>query len=347
MKKLFLILLMLVAVGTFGYAARPKEDPAQKAAAPKKIVLAYVCKILDNPWFQATTAAFKKKALELGASEVLLIDSKMDPELSMSQVDTVIAQKIDGLVISLPDQKLSRAVVDKCKAANIPVIGTDDPLIENGKRIAPSFELNSYDAGYVMGEFLGNYVNKNKLVGNIKVTMYVNLAALQISSFVERTNGANAGWLKMVPVYPKDRMITADTDTADPEAGYQTMAATIVAHPEVKTWFVTTVNDEVATGAVRALEQARLDKTSYVVGLGGYLAKNEFKKDVTCLVASSYISPQIDGETNAQAMMDFILHGKEIYGQYKKAGMDYGVFFLPSIVVTKENYRQVMGKDAD
>ena len=347
MKRLFLIVLTLVVVGAFCFAAGNKEASPQGAKGEKKIVLAYICKILDNPWFQATTSAFKAKALELGASEVLLIDSKMDPELSMSQVDTVIAQKIDGLVINLPDQKLSRAVVDKCRAANIPVIGTDDPLIENGKRIAPSFELDSYDAGYVMGEYLGDYVKKNNLVGNIKDTMYVNLAALQISSFVERTNGANAGWSKMVPEYPKDRMITADTDTADPEAGYQTMAATIVAHPEVKTWFVTTVNDEVATGAVRALEQARLDKTSYVVGLGGYLAKDEFKKDVTCLVASSYISPKIDGEANAQAMMDFILHGKEIYGEYKKPGMDYGVFFLPSIVVTKENYREIMGKDAD
>jgi len=342
MKKLLLALLLLAVFSAFSFAGGAEEKPGQK-----KIVLAYICKLLDNPWFQATTSAFKAKALELGASEVLLIDSKMDPELSMSQVDTVIAQKIDGLVINLPDQKLSRAVVDKCKAAKIPVIGTDDPLIENGKRIAPSFELDSYDAGYVMGEYLGNYVKKNKLLGNINSIMYVNLAALQISSFVERTNGANAAWSKLVPEYPKDRMITADTDTAAPEAGYETMAATIVAHPEVKTWFVTTVNDEVATGAVRALEQARLDKTSYVVGLGGYLAKDEFKKDVTCLVASSYISPKIDGETNAQAMMDFILHGKEIYGEYKKAGMDVGVFFLPSIVVTKENYREVMGKDAD
>ena len=265
----------------------------------------------------------------------------------MSQVDTVISQKIDGLVINLPDQKLSRAVVDKCKAANLPVIGTDDPLIENGKRIAPSLELDSYDAGFVMGDYLGKYVKKNNLVANIKNTMYVNLAALQISSFVERTNGANAAWSKNVPEYPKDRMVTADTDTADPEAGYQTMAATIVAHPEVKTWFVTTVNDEVATGAVRALEQAKLDKTSYVVGLGGYLAKNEFKKDATCLIASSYISPKRDGEANAQALMDFILKGKEIYGEYKKPGDEVGIYWMPTIVVTKEDYKQIMGKDAD
>ncbi len=342
MKRVSLIVLVALLAASFCFATGTKEP-----AAKKKIVVAYICKLLDNPWFQATTAAFKAKALELGASQVLLIDSKMDPELSMSQVDTVISQKIDGLVINLPDQKLSRAVVDKCKAAKIPVIGTDDPLIENGKRIAPSLELGSYDAGHVMGEYLGKYVREKNLAANIEDTMYVNLAALQISSFVERTNGANDAWKKEMPDYPKDRMIVADTDTADPEAGYQTMAATIVAHPEVKTWFVTTVNDEVATGGARALEQAKLEHTSYIVGLGGYLAKDEFKKDFTPIIASSHISAQVDGDMNAQALMDKILKGKEIYGEYKKPGDEVGIYWMPTTVVTKETYRKVMGKDAD
>lgn len=341
MRKLFLVLLLVAVAATFCFAGGAKEK------GPKKIVVAYVCKVLDNPWFQATTSAFKAKALELGASEVLLLDSKMDPELAMSQVDTLISQKIDGLVINLPDEKLSRAVVDKCKAAKIPLIGTDDPLIENGKRIAPSLELDSYAAGYVMGEYLAKYVKEKNLVKNVADTMYVNLAGLQIASFVQRTNGANDAWSKILPDYPKDRMITADTDTVLTEEGYQTMSATIVAHPEVKTWFVTTVNDEVAIGAARALEQARLERTSYVAGLGGYLAKNEFKKDFTPIIASSHISAQTDGEVNAKALMDFILHGKEIYGEFKKAGDEYGIYWMPTIVVTKENYRQVMGKDAD
>jgi L-arabinose transport system substrate-binding protein len=153
--------------------------------------------------------------------------------------------------------------------------------------------------------------------------------------------------MKGLPDYPKDRMITADTTTVLTEEGYKTMSANIVAHPQVKTWFVTTVNDEVAIGAARALEQARLEHTSYVVGLGGYLAKAEFKKDFTPIIASSHISAVIDGETNAQAMMDYILKGKEIFGDKKKPGMEFGIFWMPSLIVTKDNYRQVMGKDAD
>jgi L-arabinose transport system substrate-binding protein len=342
MKKILVVLLIVCFAASLSFAEGSKEGSAKK-----KIVVAYICKVLDNPWFQSTTAAFKAKAMELGATEVLLIDSKMDPELALSQVDTVISQKIDGLLINLPDQKLSRAVVNKCNAAKLPVIGVDDPLIENGKRIAPSFELDAYDAGFVMGDYLAKFVKKNNLAKNVQETMYINLAGLQISSFVERTKGANEAWSKILPDYPADRMITADTTTVLTEEGYKTMSANIVAHPEVKTWFVTTVNDEVAMGAVRAIEQAKLDKTSYVVGLGGYLAKNEFKKDSTCLIASSYISPIIDGETNAKAIMDKILKGKEIFGDLKKAGEDVGVAYNPSTVVTKDDYKKIMGKDAE
>jgi L-arabinose transport system substrate-binding protein len=341
MKRLLLVLLVVAVVAASAFATGTKEGPQ------KKVVLAYVCKVLDNPWFQATTSAFKAKALALGASEVLLLDSKMDPELAMSQIDTLISQKVSGIVCNLPDEKLSRAVVDKCKAAKIPIIGTDDPLVENGKRIAPTLELDSYDAGYVMGDYLAKYVKEKGLIKNVNDTMYINLAGLQIASFVQRTKGANDAWSKILPSYPADRMITADTDTVLTEEGFQTMSAQIVAHPEVKTWFVTTVNDEVAIGAARALEQAKLDRTSYVAGLGGYLAKNEFKKDFTCIVASSHISATIDGETNAQAMMDFILKGKEIFGDKKKPGQEFGTFWMPSLIVTKENFRKVMGKDAD
>jgi L-arabinose transport system substrate-binding protein len=340
MKRLLLVLLVVAIVASSAFAGGTKEGP-------KKVVLAYVCKVLDNPWFQATTSAFKAKALALGASDVLLLDSKMDPELAMSQIDTLISQKVSGIVCNLPDEKLSRAVVDKCNAAKIPIIGTDDPLVENGKRIAPTLELDSYDAGYVMGDYLAKYVKEKGLIKDVKDTMYINLAGLQIASFVQRTKGANDAWSKILPDYPADRMITADTDTVLTEEGFQTMSAQIVAHPEVKTWFVTTVNDEVAIGAARALEQAKLDRTSYVAGLGGYLAKNEFKKDFTCIVASSHISAIIDGETNAQAMMDYVLKGKEIFGDKKKAGQQFGTFWMPSLIVTKDNFRSVMGKDAD
>src|SRR5574340_1002831 len=103
MKKLIVAVLLISVVGALCFASGSGEP------AKKKIVVAYVCKVLDNPWFQATTSAFKAKALALGASDVLLLDSKMDPELAMSQVDTLISQKISGLVINLPDEKLSRA----------------------------------------------------------------------------------------------------------------------------------------------------------------------------------------------------------------------------------------------
>ena len=58
-------------------------------------------------------------------------------------------------------------------------------------------------------------------------------------------------------------------------------------------------NDEGALGATRALEQANLDKKAVVVGIGGYLAIDEYKKDYSAFMATAYIDPVLDGQIAA------------------------------------------------
>ena len=71
-------------------------------------------------------------------------------------------------------------------------------------------------------------------------------------------------------------------------------------------------NEEGAVGGVRAFEQAGIDKTSYVIGLGGYLAKDEFKKDYSAMKAAAYFSSDAVGSTSAKVLMDFINNKTEI-----------------------------------
>lgn len=81
---------------------------------------------------------------------------------------------------------------------------------------------------------------------------------------------------------------------------------------------MTAPNDEGAQGATRALEQAGKDKDAIVIGVGGYLAKDEFKKEYSCFKATAYIDPVLDGTIAANAAMDWIEFGKVPYEEYKK-----------------------------
>ena len=323
-----------VALATAGFAQTARKD----------IVIAGIYKALDQGWFQDTSAAAEKTALRLGAKEYIKLDASMNPDKYMNALETVIARKVDGLIVCIPDQSLSKVTVDKCKAAGIPVLADDDALILDGKKLAPSFELDAFLVGKQMGEWLVDAVKKNGLVKNPPATAFLSLTMLTVNSCVPRSQGYESAW-KAGP-FAKVAIINADYN-GETEKAFNAASATINANPKIKTWFVCAPNDEGAQGAVRALEQRGLDKNAVVVGLGGYLAKDEYKKPYSAFKASAYIDPVTDGETVATAMMGKILKNKEIFAEYRKPGEDFGMYPLGAKMVTKDDYRQIMGKAAD
>jgi L-arabinose transport system substrate-binding protein len=313
-------------------------------AAKKSIVIAGIYKALDQGWFQDTSAAAEKTALKLGAKEYIKLDASMNPDKYMNALETVIARKVDGLIVCIPDQALSKVTVDKCKAAGIPVLADDDALILDGKKLAPSFELDAFLVGRQMGQWLVDTVKKGNLVKVPAATAFLSLTMLTVNSCVPRSQGYEAAW--KAGAFAKLPIINTDYN-GETEKAFNAVSATINANPKIKTWFVCAPNDEGAQGAVRALEQAGLDKNAIVVGLGGYLAKDEFKKPYSAFKASAYIDPVTDGETVATAMMDKIQKGKEIFAEYKKPGEDFGMYPLGAKMVTAADYKAIMGKAAN
>ena len=95
-------------------------------------------------------------------------------------------------------------------------------------------------------------------------------------------------------------------------------------------------NEEGTVGAVRALEQAGLDKESCVIGLGGYLAKDEFRKEGgSAMKAAAYFSSDAVGRGSVEVLLKLI-NGEEV-------GQETAV---DAIIVTPENFEEVMGDAA-
>ncbi len=242
----------LLVVGSFAQTAK------------KNIVIAGIYKALDQGWFQDTSAAAEKTALKLGAKEYLKLDASMNPDKYMTALETVIARKVDGVIVCIPDQSLSNATVNKLKAAGIPVLADDDALIDaNGKKLAPSFELDAFLVGKQMGLWLVNHVMDKKLVKDPATTGFMSLTIMTVNSCVPRSEGYEAAW--KAGLYSKVKIFQADYN-GETEKAFNVAAATITANPKIKTWFVCAPNDEGAQGATRALEQAGLDKEAVVVG---------------------------------------------------------------------------------
>ncbi|WP_312641321.1 substrate-binding domain-containing protein [Hydrogenoanaerobacterium sp.] len=330
--------------GSSSAASSAESTPAASGEGP---TLAFICKDLSQEWFVGTSTAMLETAKERGAKDVIMLDCAMSPDKYMNALDTAISQKVDVLIVCPPDQKLSQITVDRCKEAGIKVMADDDGLInEDGVHIAPALELDAYKVGEGIGEYLAKYVMDNKINDDYSKVGYICMTMSEVSSCVPRSEGALDKFKALTPDFPENKIIKADYDGTT-DKGFNVAAATITANPDIKTWLVTAPNDEGAQGATRALEQAGLDKDAIVIGVGGYLAKDEFKKEYSCFKATAYIDPKLDGKLAANAAMDWIEEGKVPYDEFKKDGSEFGVYPFSATMVDATNYKEVMRGDAD
>lgn len=353
MKKAFALLLTLSM--TLGLAACTTDAPpantgstapspsasAPTAASPadtgstgSKGMIYGIYKAGDQTWFIDEGDA-AKAAAEAAGYEFTYVDAKMSPEEYLKAIDNAIANKAAGIVTCIPDQTMSQAVIDKCEAAGMPVVAADDALEVGGTKIAPWVGINAYKIGEANGEWLANYAKDNSLVGKEDVGLLI-MTMDTVSSCVPRAEGEYDKFVAMTPDFDTAKIFKADYDGTT-DKGNTAAAAVITAHPEIKTWLVTGANEEGCIGAARALESAGLDANACVVGLGGYMAKDEFKKEGgSCVKASAYFSAESVGAGSVQVLLDLI-GGKE---PVMETAVD-------AVVVTIDNYKEVMGKYAE
>ena len=317
--------------------AEETTDEADGAAEKDGPLIYGIYKAGDQTWFIDEGAA-AQAAVEAAGGEFVYVDAKMSPEEYLKAIDNAIANKADGIVTCIPDQTMSQAVVDKCEEAGMPVVAADDALQDaDGNKIAPWVGINAYVIGQANGEWLANYVKDNDFTTKDDVAMLI-MTMDTVSSCVPRAEGEYDKFTELCPDFDTAKIYKADYDGTT-DKGNTAAAAVITAHPEVKTWLVTGANEEGCVGAIRALESAGLDADACVVGLGAYMAKDEWNTkgaDGTCMKASAYFSADSVGAGSVEVLFDLI-EGNDVT---QETAVD-------AIVVTPETYKDVMGKAAE
>ena len=303
--------------------------------AEEDLLVYGIYKAGDQTWFIDEGEA-AKNAVEALGGEFVYVDAKMNPEEYLKAIDNAVANKADGIVTCIPDQTLSQAALDA--AGDIPMVAADDALEDaDGNKLAPWVGINAYVIGEANGEWLANYAIDNELLDKEDTGVLI-MTMDTVSSCVPRAEGEFAKFTELCPDFPEDRIFFADYDGTT-DKGNTASAAVFTAHPEIKTWLVTGANEEGTIGACRALETAGLDADACVVGLGAYMAKDEWNDkgaEGTCMKASAYFSSLQVGEGSVNVLMQ-ILNGEE-------PDMETAV---DAIVVTPDDYKEVMGKDAE
>ncbi|MBU2711469.1 ribose ABC transporter substrate-binding protein RbsB [Zooshikella sp. WH53] len=227
-----------------------KEEKATVEQTKEKPKLALVISTLNNPFFVTLKDGAEQKANALGY-ELLVLDSQNDPAKELANVEDLTVKKVAAILINPTD---SSAVVNAIRVANqakIPVITLD--------RGANGGEVSSHVASdnVAGGELAGNYIAE-KLGAGAKVIQLQGIPGT--SAARDRGEGFNkaaeAKHLAVLASQPAD---------FDRTKGLNVMENLLEANKDVQAVFAQ--NDEMALGAIKAIEAAQRDVL--VVGFDG------------------------------------------------------------------------------
>jgi ribose transport system substrate-binding protein len=168
-------MLLAVALALLAASCKKTEEtrPESKASgtgtanapAPRKLRFAVIPKAISIPVFNYAKIGAEREAKVLGNVEIVWDAPDLaDPLKQKEKLESLIAQKVDGIAISCTNGDLLTPSINKAVDKGIPVI-TWDSDAPKSKRIA-FYGVNDFKSGQILGEELAKILNHK---GNIAI----------------------------------------------------------------------------------------------------------------------------------------------------------------------------------
>ena len=270
-RKLALV-ASIAAVGLLALSAcsSGQEVAAGEQSGPKDgpLTIAFLQKQGDQQYFIDEADGAKLAAEELGDVTIKVVDLGTDSNKAITELDSVIAQGVDGIVIVVPDQQIGPQVIDAAKAAGIPIMAADDVIKDASGAEAAFTGFDGTAMGTLVGEEAARlYTEAGWTAADTKV---LSGSKQDLSVCEDRVDAASAAFADNI-TGDAPEVIEIGTDNSATDAQDQA-GAVITANAGVKNWVVWGCNDENETGIVTALQNSGVAPANIAgVGLGAYL----------------------------------------------------------------------------
>ena len=289
------------------------ETPSE-AEAPKddKIVIGF------NQG--SSTVDFLKKvgdniaeAAEREGVELLYAESNFDPELIMSNINTLLLQGAQLIIDFNVNGEVGGNIVDVCSEKGVPVIGIDVEYVSKDGEQAWFFGANNLESGKVAGRALAEQVKK-QWGGKIeKLVLFFN--SENGEEVKKRLSGIYDGLIESGEVQLAEEDVEyidlggGGSDTT--LVGMQKLTDFLTAHPDLKHIGIGTVNDQTAQGCFSAVESSARQEHCLIVshGCDNPCIENLRKPEENCWIGSTGYFPEKYGDYIIPLALD-ILAGK-------------------------------------
>jgi L-arabinose transport system substrate-binding protein len=305
--------LALMLVGGFvagcstGKSASPaSQQPGNGQKKTGTIKIAYLQKQGDQQYFVDEANGAKKEAAQLGNVKIDVVDLGTDSNKAISAMTTEVGQKVDGIAIVVPDQKIGPQVIDAANGASIPVVASDDPIQSGDGNSAAFVGFDSVQMGTSVGQQAGKLF---KQAGWTASDTKIMAAYKQdLSDCQLREQGEEQGFKSAAGASVPIVKVGTDNSVIDAQ---NKAGASLTANPNVKHWIVWGCNDESETGVVTAMQNGHIAPSNIIgVGLGAYLTCKDWKAGVQSgNKAALYIGGADVGAAAVKVLVDHLRNG--------------------------------------
>ncbi|MEL6234164.1 MAG: rhamnose ABC transporter substrate-binding protein [Pseudomonadota bacterium] len=236
----------LVATSMFGTKA---------LAADKRVAM--VVKNLGNSYFDACANGAQEAAAEVGGMEIIYTaPTKPTPEDQIAVIDALIAQRVDGIIVSANDANALVPVGKKAAQRGIKMMSFDSAIAPDGRLVhlsASSTPLIGATQVQMIGETLG-YEGE--------------VAILSAASTMTNQNA----WIAAMkeewkdPKYAKMPLVSTVYGDDQDDKSYREMQALVKAHPNLR-GVISPTTIGIRAGAKAIMDMDLVGKV-YITGLG-------------------------------------------------------------------------------
>lgn len=231
---------------------KPAEPPgAERSGGSEQLLIGVTLLNLSSEFIVMLDDALQAKAKELGV-QLIVNDAQRSPERQIQQVESFVARNVDAIILNPCEVEASSPAVDRAKEAGVPIVN-----VNSETRSTPDAFVGSRDeesARLAMGFLADRLGGKGNVV---MIQGYMGQAAQ-----LKRDQGAR----EMLAKHPGLKLLAGQTAEWDRAKAMSLMENWIQSHGDTIN-AVFAQNDEMAMGALIALEQAGLKDKVLVAGV--------------------------------------------------------------------------------